>query len=126
MKILPVILVFLAIAFCVTSGNAATIFSDNFNGEHGGTGQLNFAGFTKWSVSNGAVDLIGNGFFDFFPSNGLYVDLDGTTLQAGLLSSTAIALAPGTYTVQFALGGSHRGDTNSVRVTLGSFINETF
>src|SRR5215510_5502208 len=126
MKILPIILIALTLVVFTPTGQAATIFSDNFNTENGGTGQLNYAGFTKWTVSNGAVDLIGNGFFDFFPGNGLYVDLDGTVFQAGLLSSTPIALSAGNYTVQFALGGSRRGDTNTVRVTLGSFLNETF
>jgi len=126
MKILPIALIALTFAFFAPASQAATIFSDNFNAEHGGTGIVNYTGFAKWNVSNGAVDLIGNGFFDFFPGNGLYVDLDGTVFKAGLLSSTPIALATGTYTIQFALGGSHRGDTNTVRVTLGSFLNETF
>jgi len=105
---------------------AATIFSDNFNGENGGTGVLNYAGFSKWTVSNGAVDLIGNGFFDFFPGSGLSVDLDGTMLKAGQFSSIPIALANNTYMIQFSLGGSHRLQTNTVQVSFGSLYNESF
>ena len=66
--------------------DAAVIFSDNFDGENGGVGALNYTGFANFSVSNGLVDLIGNGFFDFLPGNGLYVDLDGSTSDAGVLT----------------------------------------
>lgn len=108
--------------------HAAVIFTDNFNAENGGTGVLNYTGFANWTVSGGGtVDLIGNGFFDFYPGNGLYVDLDGSSSDAGLLtSSPAFNLAPGTYTLQFALGGSQRGDSNTVRVLLGSLYGESF
>jgi hypothetical protein len=64
------------------------------------------------------VDLIGNGYFDFYSGNGLYVDLDGSTNKAGLLSST-ISFAPGSYLVSFDLGGSQRGDTNLVDIAMG-------
>ena len=50
--------------------DAAVIFSDNFDGENGGVGALNYAGFANFTVSNGSVDLIGNGFFDYLPANG--------------------------------------------------------
>jgi hypothetical protein len=127
MKLLPIILIVLTCIFCVPAAQAATIFSDNFNGENGGVGALNYNTFSKWTVSNGAVDLIGvGGVFDFYPGNGLYVDLDGTVSKAGLLSSTALSLATGTYTLQFSLGGSRRGDTNTVQVALGTFYNEIF
>lgn len=99
---------------------AAPILQDNFNAENGGVGMLNYNSFANWTVTNGTVDLIGNGFYDFYPGNGLYVDLDGSTNQAGLLSSKT-SFAPGTYLVSFDLGGSQRGDTNVVDITMGDF-----
>ncbi|MEZ5560441.1 MAG: hypothetical protein R3E86_18090 [Pseudomonadales bacterium] len=53
------------------AANAAIIFSDNFDGENGGVGALNYNSFAHWTVLDGTVDLIGNGFFDFLPGNGL-------------------------------------------------------
>lgn len=120
---------FLAIvaALGLSSANRAEagfLLQDNFNGENGGNGALNFNSFTNWNVTNGTVDLIGNGFFDLLPGNGLYLDLDGSTFQAGLLSSK-LTFAPGTYVVQFDLAGSQRGTPENVTVTLGSF-SESF
>jgi hypothetical protein len=127
MKKLPAALIGLMLILCAPAIQAAVVFSDNFNAENGGTGVLNYNGFANWSVSGGTVDLIGNGFFDFYPGNGLYVDLDGSTSRAGLLtSSPAFSLAAGSYTLQFALGGSQRGDSNTVRVVLGSLYSESF
>ena len=97
---------------------AAPIFSDNFDGENGGVGDvLNYGGFANWAVGNGTVDLIGvGGSFDLIPLNGLYVDLDGTTNQAGIMQSTALlGLVAGTsYTLTFDLAGSQRGDSNTL------------
>lgn len=39
------------------------------------TGTINYTGFINWDVIGGYVDLQGNGFFDYLPGNGLYVDL---------------------------------------------------
>ena len=97
---------------------AATIFLDNFNSENGGVGALNYTGFANWSVSAGTVDLIGNGFFDFYPGNGLYVDLDGSSGLAGTLISKSFALGAGSYVLSFDLGGSQRGDVNTVDVNV--------
>ena len=117
----------LTFLFSASAARAAVVFSDNFDSENGGTGVLNYNAFANWTVSGGTVDLIGNGFFDFYPGNGLYIDLDGSTSSAGLLtSSPGLSLAPGTYTLQFALGGSQRGDINTVRVSLGSLFSESF
>jgi hypothetical protein len=99
---------------------ADVLLQDNFNSENGGVGTLNYSGFANWNVTGGTVDLIGNGFFDFYPGNGLYVDLDGSTFQPGLLSSKLI-FPPGTYLLQFDLGGSQRGTAENVTVTLGSY-----
>ena len=109
------------------NANASLLFSDTFNSENSGSGALNYNGLNFWTVSNGTVDLIGNGYFDFFPGNGMYLDLDGSTSDAALLTSTsAFNFTPGTYTLSFDLGGSTRGDNNTVDVSLGGLYNETF
>ncbi|MEK7761867.1 MAG: PEP-CTERM sorting domain-containing protein [Nitrospirota bacterium] len=92
--------------------HAANFFIDNFNGENGGATQLDYTAFAKWTVSNGSVDLIGEGGpFDFFPpGHGLYVDLDGTLgiPNAGDMTSNLLALGTGTYELTFELAGSQR------------------
>jgi hypothetical protein len=96
------------------------LLSDNFNSENGGVGKLNYTKFANFNVTAGSVDLIGNGFFDFYPGNGLYIDLDGSTNQAGTLTSK-LTFAPGSYQMSFDLGGSQRGVLDHVIVTLGDF-----
>ena len=51
------------------------------------------------------------------------MDLDGSTGNAGLLGTKA-SFAAGTYTLNFLLGGSTRGDTNTVRVSLGDYFQD--
>jgi hypothetical protein len=112
----------LAGAAGVASANAGTVFSDNFNSYDG---QLNWVPPVNWTVSSGSVDLIGETpsgtSFDFFPGNGGFVDLDGSTSQAGTLS-TLTTFAAGTYTLSFDLGGNDRGDSDKTTVvSLGDF-----
>lgn len=116
-------LVALGLMAASASGFAAPIFEDNFNSYALGLNTTNFSG--NWTVSNGTVDTIGTGFFDFYPGNGHYIDLDGSTSHAGTFSSKTLNLNAGTYTLQFSLGGSTRGDTNTVDVNFGAF-NESF
>jgi hypothetical protein len=86
------------------------IFADNFNEYNGGVGQTNFYDFgTNWTVTNGSVDLIGNGYFDFLPGNGLYLDMDGSTNQAGTIVSKSLSLNAGSYVFSFDLAGNQRG-----------------
>lgn len=107
---------------CVAAGTAqaAPVFSDNFNAENGGAGTLNYSGFANWNVTAGSVDLIGNGYFDFLPGNGLYVDMNGSTGQGGTIA-TKTTFAPGAYTVRFDFAGSRRGPDGIVTVALGDF-----
>jgi hypothetical protein len=110
----------LAVLMSAGGAQAAVIFSDNFDSE---TRMTNYTGFANWTVTAGSVDLIGPGFFDFYPGHGNYVDMDGSTggqNPAGQISSNQL-FAAGTYNLQFLLGGSTRGDTNTVRAQLGSF-----
>jgi hypothetical protein len=104
------------------------LLQDDFNSENGGVGALNYVGFANWMVTRGSVDLIGNGFFDFYPGNGLYVDLDGSTFSAGRLESrTLFTLAPGDYELRFDLGNnSSFGELNTMTVSLGSVYSEVF
>ncbi|MCC7374754.1 MAG: hypothetical protein IT581_08860 [Verrucomicrobiales bacterium] len=89
------------------------------------------AGFINWEVLNGSVDLAGPGWWDLQPGNGLYVDLDGTTSDAGmLLSRTEFLFEAGRqYQLQFELAGNLRNpliDYAVVQVAMGSVFNKTF
>ncbi|MDJ1174791.1 hypothetical protein [Roseofilum capinflatum] len=60
----------------VPSASAQTILlEDNFNSENVGVPKLNHFGLANWDVVDGSVDLIGNGYYDFFPGQGLFLDL---------------------------------------------------
>jgi Protein of unknown function (DUF642) len=138
-----------------SSVNAAVLFSDNFNSEHGGVGCLNYGtpgltcwgaggstfsgtSFTNWTVIGGAtggsVDLIGNGFDNITPApgDGLYVDLDGSNNNAGgLLSKQSFLLQPGfTYTLSFSLANNWVGGAatwnNFIKVAAGSAFSQTY
>ena len=79
----------------------------------------------------GSVDLIGNGFADFFPGNGLYLDLDGSTFNAGTLVSKAAFMFDSNQMVElsFDLLGENSVvgvGNNTVIVSLGSLFEETF
>ena len=89
--------------------NAVTLLSDNFDTENGGGGAISYNAFSNFTVSDGTVDLVGNGFSDFLPGNGLYVELGGSTLDSGvLLSKNPIAVGTGHYTMSFDLAGAHQ------------------
>lgn len=107
------------VALCLASSAAGTtVFLDTFDGEPGsgsggsGQSQVNYTGFANWTVTDGTVDLV---FHDDFASGvdeiecigftGKCVDLDGGTSDAGKMTSTAIALAAGTYELSFELAG---------------------
>jgi hypothetical protein len=81
---------------------AATVFSDNFDAE---TRALN-GSLSNWNISNGTIDVIGPGLFDFYPGNGNFLDLDGSTQNAGRIETKLpLALAIGqTYTLSFSYG----------------------
>jgi MYXO-CTERM domain-containing protein len=127
-RLLVAVVAVSALLLCLNAQASVTLLNDDFNGENGGSGVLNYTTWANWDVTAGAVDLIGNGFYDFYPGNGLYVDLDGSTSAAGTMkSSSSFGLVAGqTYQLQFDLGGSTRGDTNTVHVSLGTAYTEDF
>ncbi len=105
-----------------SAANAAVVFSDDFNSY---AYQLNWVPPANWSVASGTVDLIGQTTtttaYNFFPGNGGYVDLNGSTGVPGSLQ-TLMSFAPGSYTLSFDLGGNARGDIDkTTTITLGDF-----
>jgi len=107
-------------AFISPFTSAATIFFDNFDSNPLGTNQIP----AGWTVTDGTVDVIGSpDLFDLIPGNGRYIDLDGNTFDAGILSRSFNFVAGSTYTVTFDLAGSHRGTNNEiVDVTFGTTV----
>lgn len=126
MKLLKTAMSSLALTLAmVGTANATIIFEDNFNSYNGGMGALNYTGFSpNWTVMDGTVDLIGNGYYDFLPGNGLYVDLDGSTSNAGIMGHLE-SLSAGDYTLSFDLAGNQRNSANelttaNIAILLGS------
>ena len=103
---------------------STVVFSDNFDTETTG---LNTQP-SQWTVTNGTVDtigdpLVGPNFFNLRPGNGLYIDLDGSTSDAGVMTSDPFSLLPGTnYVLSFDLSGSLRNNGNN-RVLAGLDFN---
>lgn len=123
MRTSALLAVLFAGSLAAAPAGAATIFSDTFDGE----AQALNTSLDNWTVSDGTIDVVGPTFFDFYPGNGNYIDLDGSTSNAGTITTnTAFSFVAGTYTLTFELGGSTRGDSNTVVVALGSIFNETF
>lgn len=101
------------------------IFQDNFDAENGGRPGFGVTTLQNWQILTGNVDLIGaGGEYNYFPGNGLYVDLDGVYAGATIRTRASFTLAPGTYSLRFRLAGSQRGDTNTATVTLGTLFSE--
>jgi len=110
-----------AALLAATSAHAATVFFDNFDAD---SAALNATTFVNgWTVSSGTVDIIGQtGGWDLIPGNGYYIDLDGSTGQAGVFANSVAVSAGQTYTLSFSLAGNKRpgyGD-DSVTVNFGS------
>lgn len=108
------------------------IFMDDFNGENtsnGKTRYINYRSFSNWDVTSGAVDLLGHGQYDFLPGNGLYVDMQNTASRGGgtLELHGGLDLEPGTYDLNFDLGGSHldSGEPRELNVLFGN-VSERF
>jgi hypothetical protein len=112
--------------------NAGLIFQDNFDAEAGaaGTSILNYNAFSNWTVSDGTVDVVANSNgwgITCAGGAGKCVDLDGSTGNAGVLTSNSLLLGAGSYTLTFDISGNQRGgSSDSMLVTLGGFLNETF
>ncbi len=100
-------------------GQAQVIFFDNFDANNPGVNVVP----AGWTIANaGTVDLIGvcNGnppFFDNFPGNGCYVDLDGSTSTPGLFKKSFTLMSGIPYILQFDLASNQN---NIVDVAFGT------
>ncbi|MCG8312950.1 MAG: PEP-CTERM sorting domain-containing protein [Pseudomonadales bacterium] len=114
-----------------TSASAAVIFEDNFDSEAGLPGQhaLNYNSFSNWSVTNGTVDVVSSGGWGIscVDGTGKCVDLDGSTGDAGIFTSSALTLGPGDYLLSFDISGNQRNHrADSLAVTLGGFFSDSY
>jgi hypothetical protein len=105
-----------SLAATCTLGHASTVFSDNFDGN---TRALN-ATPAGWTVTGGTVDIIGTGFFQL-AGPGTYIDMDGSTGNAGKMSISLNLTGGLLHTLTFDLAGNRRnGAAESVAVNFGS------
>lgn len=129
------------IAFAPGSATASTIlFQDDFNAETGdgngasGQSDLDYDDFLKWTVSDGTVDIILDGDYGIScAGSGKCVDLDGSSANAGLLTSSLLSFEPGAYTLEFKLAGvstafnsSAAKADNIVDVSIGALFSDSF
>jgi hypothetical protein len=104
---------------------AASVFSENFDGLTTALGVTSAGGFTAINGTN--VDIVGVSFYNYCngPASGNCIDMNGTGGNPqGQLQSNML-FAPGNYVISFDLIGMQRGAPASVTVTLGNY-NQTF
>lgn len=114
------------LAACGASQAAVvTLFSDNFDGNHTGDNVTTFV--NGWHVANGTVDVDGQGFVhNELPGHGHYIDLDGSTLKAGVFSNSISLKAGTSYTMSFEIAGNQRRwGSDTVDVSFGG-TQQTF
>ena len=113
----PALVFSLILTISVHTASASIIFNETFNSEPGssdgtsGRSGINYDSFTNWTVSDGTIDLLEQG--DFAPGPGILcvgntgkcVDLDGSTRNSGMMTSVALALAAGRYSLTYELAG---------------------
>jgi hypothetical protein len=99
---------------------SAQIFSDNFNAETLG---LSTTTLTNWTVVN-EVDVLGDGFIDFYPGNGKFIDMAGSPGFGKITTKSSFNLAPGAYVLSFDLGKNGSAAT-SMDVSVGTAFTTT-
>lgn len=110
-----------ASALALTLGQAAaaatftTIWEDDFDAAAQGLNATPFG----WTVTDGTVDVIGgipSAYYDFYPMNGNYIDLDGSTGDAGRMTTTQVFnfVAGVVYRIYFTMGQNGAG-TDTVK-----------
>lgn len=108
----PLISALAALGFCAAS-HALPVLADNFDADALQLNQTTFLG--GWTVTDGTVDLIGApNFYDLIPGNGRYVDLDGSSNDAGVFTKVLNLTGGVTYQASFDLAGNQRGGADDI------------
>lgn len=108
----PLFAALAVMSFCAAS-HALPVFADDFDADALQLNQTAYLG--GWSVAGGSVDLIGaGGSWDLIPGHGRYIDLDGSTSAAGVLTKVLNLTGGSTYRATFELAGNQRGYADDV------------
>ena len=93
----------LALSVSTAASAATTLFEDNFDDETQGTPQGSLDQFTVGGT--GTIDVIGTGFFDFYPGNGNYIDLNGSPGAGSITTTDPLGMVVGqSYELSFDYG----------------------
>jgi hypothetical protein len=121
-----------AAAFAVPA-HAGIVYSNNFDSENGGNTALNYNGFNGLTVTSGTVDLVKSGDFGITCAggSGACVDLDGSTNDAGLVSSNSFAFNAGErVALSLLFSGNQRNapppDSFSMRFDFAAPVSGSF
>lgn len=88
-------------------------------------GTFDYSSFKNWSVIGGETNLLGNGFLDLLPGNGLYVELAEDNHPATLQSIAKFTLNPGdTYEISFSLAGNNETFTPSAGQSVKVYVQD--
>ena len=125
------LLLIAAVAAFAAPAQAGVVYSNDFEAENGGTTQVNYNGFNGLTVTDGTVDLVhtGDGFGLVCPQGTACVDLDGSTGDAGIVSSTAYAFDAGDLvTLAFTITGNQRSGTDDLTISFlfGGTVSGTY
>jgi hypothetical protein len=128
MKKLMVVTALILVSAGTGWASPVILFSDNFDTETAGLNEVP----SQWTVTGGNVDIIGESTaWDLVPpGHGLYVDLDGSGGNPGLMTTVAtFDLAPGyMYTLKYDIAGNLRdggSENDTIVVSIGPYILET-
>src|SRR4051794_7100300 len=101
-------------AVAASPASAAVVFTDNFDTDIPALNTVPVG----WTVTNGTVDIVASGSYGITCS-GNCVDLDGSTGDAGVLTSNQ-TFGPGNFVLSFDLSGNQRGGaSDTVQVSYG-------
>ena len=121
------------VAALAAPAGASIVYSNNFDAENGGNSALNYNGFNGLTVSNGTVDLVRSGDFGITcpGGTGSCVDLDGSTFDAGLVSSNSYAFNAGDHVaLSLLFSGNQRNapppDSFSMSFNFGEPVSGQF
>ena len=103
------------------------VFHDDIDSENDGDGVANYEDWDNWNVTEGCVDLHGPGATNPLPGNGVYLDLDGSCLEAGTMESkNSFTLDAGDYVLEFVMAGNNQAEqSDEVVISVGGALNRT-